>query len=560
MNFKSWSILTKVVMAFGCIISTLIISNILVERQFYALEVQVQDNLAKSSVPNLESLTRLSYYIPLMRVHIYRYTFFTDQKRREGIVNQLKESHDNVLSSLADYQKSAADGKDKESINVLTDLVEEYWTWVQKTIEVVQDGADNLTIQETMNNYTPVYRRIDEQMKSMVEANVKSVDASIQKAETSISSIHLYIYASLFITIAICIAFVFILMSFVSKPLSRMAKHLNALSEGRTNIIVSKDFNSDVIGKAEEAVYNTSVYLQEVASAAQQISTGNLKVSVVPKCDDDQIGQAFKLMVSNLNASLIEISQGSDKLVKASQGLSTTSSELDHSVNDADNQTKQIIDSAESVSQDVQTVSQSAKGLAETIAQISSQTLAISNRINETADAAEAMSQATTNADNIAEMITGIAEQTNLLALNAAIEAARAGEAGRGFAVVADEVKKLAQSTSKATNEITDILSDVREHSITVQRGTSEVYTSAQSVAKAVEDQTITTNDIGERMNGAAQGSQGIVRSITSSAESVAQARGGSTHVHHAADDLLGVAQTLSEAVGRFQLDERLSA
>jgi methyl-accepting chemotaxis protein len=163
------------------------------------------------------------------------------------------------------------------------------------------------------------------------------------------------------------------------------------------------------------------------------------------------------------------------------------------------------------------------------------------------------LSKAAQQIGDVVKLINAIAEQTNLLALNATIEAARAGEAGRGFAVVASEVKSLASQTAKATDEISS-------HILGMQQATQESVTAikeigetigrvsqiASRIAASVEQQSSATQEIARNVQSVAASTQDVAGNIV-------EVNRGATETGAASGDVLNSAQTLSTESSRLR-------
>jgi methyl-accepting chemotaxis protein len=271
---------------------------------------------------------------------------------------------------------------------------------------------------------------------------------------------------------------------------------LQQLSLGDLSIKANEATGSDLFDQLGHRTNELVGSLSKLVKAAKLIAEGDLNATIEIRSEKDELATAFHQMVEHLRALVQKVKEQSDNLVNSSAMLAQVSTQSSQTISQLSTTTSQISSSTASVAQSSQAASTSAhnadvsssKGK-EIMLKLSEKIRTIMQMEEVSASAMKGLSARSAQIGEIVNVITKIADQTNLLSLNAAIEAARAGEAGRGFAVVADEVRKLAESSANSAQEIASIIKEVQEEtkgaSISVEKGQKEIESGAVMMEEA---------------------------------------------------------------------------
>ncbi|GIM95920.1 methyl-accepting chemotaxis protein [Paractinoplanes toevensis] len=300
------------------------------------------------------------------------------------------------------------------------------------------------------------------------------------------------------------------------------------------------------------------------------VAAKNLTVQAPAEGRDElgTMGRAVNSTLEVLVTAFGRISDHSRTLAGASHELTMASGRIAEAAGNATGQSERVSSAAEEVSHSVQTVAAGTEQMNAAIREIAdSASLAAgvaATGVDSAREAGETIGQLGRSSAEIGEvikLITSIAEQTNLLALNATIEAARAGEQGKGFAVVASEVKDLAQETAKATDDISRRVEAI-QHDTTAAIGAidriteiiGQVNEHSTTIAAAVEQQTATTAEMGRNIVEAATGSNEIAEGIHGVATSAQITSAGVGEAQETAENLEVMSRELQEIVDQFQM------
>ena len=311
--------------------------------------------------------------------------------------------------------------------------------------------------------------------------------------------------------------------------------------------------------------------LSSAVDLANKIAGNNLAMEDLPVESEDEIGgvtSALNTMKNNLRGLLQAIAETAEQVAASSEELSATSQQITANSEETTAQAKVVSEAGGQVNANLQTLASGAEEMNSTIGEIAKNATEAARVAGEAVATAESANQTVSRLGDssveigkVIEVITSIAQQTNLLALNATIEAARAGEAGKGFAVVANEVKELAKQTAKATEEIKQKITVIRENTsgaveaIGGIKGVIDKISHISTViATAVEEQSATTGEMTRNVAEAARGATTISSNIQGVAEAAQNTSTNVGEAQTATEHLARMANQLRDLVGRFKV------
>ncbi|MEE4142244.1 methyl-accepting chemotaxis protein [Pseudomonas viridiflava] len=541
MSLRNMNIAPRAFLGFAMIGALMLILGVFALSQMSKIR-GATEVLADNNVPSIKSLDRFAEVSIRLRVLSYRLLVNREPEIQQKTIELLAMRNKQINDAQAIYEKLISDPNERNLYNQYVQLLGQYRELESrmKTLTLANkvDELQDLLNKDMLSNSD----QMNAVLIKLVEINTAQLMQVKKQAAEEYESAFDMVIALLVAATLLTLVFAWMLIKSITTPIA-------------------------------VALY-----------AAETIAQGNLTQPIKVDGTDEagRLLQAMKTMQDKLRDTLQRISGSATQLASAAEELNAVTDESARGLVQQNNEIEQAATAVNEMTSAVEEVARNATSTSEASRNATAsagdgrdlvlETVGaierMSGDVKETAELIGNLANESRDIGKVLDVIRGLADQTNLLALNAAIEAARAGEAGRGFAVVADEVRALAHRTQQSTSEIERMIGSIQggtEQAVTSMRNSTERAESTLSIAKgaglALDTINIAVEEINERnlviasaAEEQAQVAREVDRNLVNIRDLSAQSTTGANQTSAASTELSRLAVDLNSMVGRFAL------
>jgi len=429
------------------------------------------------------------------------YLLASDLEQKEAIKNKVNGLMDTLGQFLeGDFLKTYATGTAEVVVNERWKPFRNLWQEVVKADE--QTRGLNTTIQASLSDMQSVGEELSQAMEAMNQEILNSFDQAFLRARDLQSRLSQILYIVIGVVIVFSIIMSVTLSRSITKPIQESVAFAQVLAEGDLTQEIAKK-RKDEMGKLFTSLNQASSslrrFLEEVREGADKIIY-SLDALQHTSREIREAGEQIAQTVSQVargseeqSRNLTEVSNHMEGLVREVKEMAGKLKEQADKARQTLQETDKVIESLKVTGGNIERVKGAASSAFQateegekTLEEVVEAMGRIKDSVFSVGEVVKRLGESSQEIGSITDLITGIAEETNLLALNAAIEAARAGEAGRGFAVVADEVRKLAEESAHAAQRIAQLISEIQKEAEKTVKSMTESQKNVEGGSEAV--------------------------------------------------------------------------
>ncbi|PWE38133.1 methyl-accepting chemotaxis protein [Pseudomonas prosekii] len=541
MSLRNMNIAPRAFLGFALIGGLMLILGVFALNQMSKIRAAGED-IANASVPSIKSLDEFTQLTLRLRVLSYRLLINREPDVQQKTMDLFDARNQQIRDAQRVYEPLIDGAEERAAYDQYVQLLAQYRQLEDRMKSLSRanqvDDLRKMLNTELLTNSEAV----NSALAKLLEINTRQIAETDQEATDQYSSSFNLVITLLVIATGLTVLFAWLLTNSITKPIANALGAAEEIAEGNLTRPIIVDGEDEAgrllaaMAKMQEKLRDT---LQRISGSATQLASAAEELNSVTDesargltQQNNEIEQAATA-VNEMTSAVEEVARNAVSTSEASKNATT-------SAGDGRDLVQETVSAIERMSADVQ----------------STATL-IGDLANESRDIGKVL-----------DVIRGLADQTNLLALNAAIEAARAGEAGRGFAVVADEVRALAHRTQQSTSEIERMIGSIQsgtEHAVDSMRNSTERAESTLSIARGAGLSLDTINtaivEINERnlviasaAEEQAQVAREVDRNLVNIRDLSVQSATGANQTSAASNELSRLALDLNNMVGRFSL------
>jgi len=541
MNVRNMNLAPRSAAFFSLIVLVVFALGIVAVMQMGKLRESEQD-VETNWMASIREIGKMQVGVLRLRLESIRITVTTDEQQRQTRIASLSGYRSTLKDTISHYEPLVTGPAENELYRAVEGDVQQYFKLLDELEPLLRSGDDAAAVALINTRISPMTNTLQDNLNKLADFNDEGAKRSGLDAAATYSNGVTLVIGLLVATVILTVVLAAMLTRSITTPISdalAVAERIAGSDLSKEVVIIGRDEAGRLLAALAKMQGNLRETIARIADSSTQLASASEEMTAVTEeasrglvRQNDEVNQAATA-VTEMSAAVDEVARNADAAAQSSR------------------------ESMEFTRSGIENVAQTLKAIE-----------SLASNVASTGDQVKALSGKAQDISKVVEVIRSIAEQTNLLALNAAIEAARAGEQGRGFAVVADEVRALAHRTQQSTQEIEQMISAIQADStqaVGAMNVSAQMASSSISVAqnadlslKQIAEAIAQINDrnllIATASEEQAQVAREADQNLTSIRELSIQSSAGANQTASACSEMANLAIELNHLVARFKV------